>query len=249
MRADSMRLRRPDDTTRVSGRSVLAVLGLWVGSAVVLATAGWFLTSAMTGVDSETPTLVAVFLVYLLLPVSALIVYRWQGVRDRLAVRPAAGRWFRTAILVWLVILAACGIVYFALGFASGSAIGAWLDVIRDATDMSRFATATPLDWALIVIRALILAGVAEELLFRGILYGWLRGYLPAWAVILITSVAFALEHGFYPILLPLGLFFGLGLGWLRERSGSILPGLVVHVLTDALFFIIALAAAAGMGT
>jgi membrane protease YdiL (CAAX protease family) len=234
-----------EDSTSVTGRSVLAVLGLWIASAAILATAGWYVTSSLAGKHSEAPTLVAVLLVYLLLPLAALVVYRWRGVCDRLAVRPASRRWFGVAVLVWLATLAVCAIVYFGIGAVTGNATGAGIDVIRDVTDMSRFAAATPLDWALIVTRALILVGFGEELLFRGILYSWLRPRLPAWAVILITAAAFALEHGYYPILLPLALLLGVALGWLREKSGSILPGLLVHILTDTLFFVLALVAAA----
>ncbi len=225
----------------VSGRSVLAVLGLWIVGAAVLATAGWYLASTLLGPDSETPTLVAIFTVYLLLPLAALVVYRGVGVHDRLAVRPPAGRWFGIAILVWATTVAACAIIYFAIGAATGNPTGALLNVIQDATDMSRFATATPLDWALIVVRAVILAGIGEELLFRGILYGWLRGHLPATPVILITAAAFALEHAYYPILIPVGLLLGLALGWIREKSGSILPGLLAHIMTDALFLALAI--------
>jgi hypothetical protein len=39
--------------------------------------------------------------------------------------------------------------------------------------------TATPLVRALIVVRLAFLTGTAEELFFRGALYGWLRGGCP----------------------------------------------------------------------
>jgi membrane protease YdiL (CAAX protease family) len=105
---------------------------------------------------------------------------------------------------------------------------------------MARIPHADGFDWFLIVVRALLLAGLAEELFFRGVLYGWLRRRLPAWATILVTSAVFMLEH-LYAIVFPPAFFAGIGLGWLRERSGSVLPGFVVHVLTDTLLFVIAL--------
>jgi hypothetical protein len=45
-------------TLAVSGRSVLAVLGLWIGSAAILATAGYLTAASLTN-DAETPTLTA----------------------------------------------------------------------------------------------------------------------------------------------------------------------------------------------
>jgi membrane protease YdiL (CAAX protease family) len=225
-----------------TGRSVLAFLGVWVGGAAVLAAGGWFAASAAL-TDTEAPTLLAVGLVYLWLPLTALIVYRPSGVRSQLAVRAVNPRAYGLAFLAWLAVLACSAIVYLCLGAATGDVVGPGLDVVRRATDLARFPDATALDWALIVPRALLLAGVAEELLFRGVLFGWFARHLPIWAAILVTAVLFAAEHGYYPVLLPLGLIFGLAAGWLRARTASILPGLAIHILTDALLFALALIA------
>ena len=224
----------------VSGRSVLAFLGLWIASTAVLGGAGFFAATSRTN-DAEAPTLAAVFLAYLALPLAALAVYQPRGLRDRLAVRAIGRRGIGLGALAFLVTATAGTAAYLLVGLAAGSATGPGLAVVRDATDLARFGTATPLDWALIVPRALILAGIAEELLFRGILYGWLRQHLAAGPTILITAGLFALEHGYYPVLLPVGLLFGLVAGWLRHRTGSILPGLVAHMLTDTLLFGLAL--------
>jgi membrane protease YdiL (CAAX protease family) len=228
-----------------TGRSVLAFLGVWVGGSAVLASGGWYAAHGVLGADSEAPTLLAVALVYLWLPLAALIVYRPAGVRNRLAVRAVDRRTYGLALLAWLAAVAGSVIVYLCLGVAIGDAVGPGLDVVRRATDMARFPTATPLDWALIVPRALLLAGVSEELLFRGVLFGWLTRHLPVWACTVATAALFAGGHGYFPVLLPLGLLFGLVAGWLRARTGSVLPTMVVHILTDALMFVLALIASA----
>ena len=87
-----------------------------------------------------------------------------------------------------------------------------------------------------VLVSLVLLAGLAplvEELIFRGLLYGWIAGRWgtrPAW---LISSVVFAAAH-FEPahvvLVLPLGLLFG----WLRQRTDSILPSLSAHVLNNA---------------
>lgn len=224
----------------VGGRHALATLGLWLGSAAVLGSAGYAAAGAALPADAEARTLVAVFAAYLTLPLAALVINRPSGLRDRLAVRPAGGRAYGTAVLIWLVALLVTAGLYLIFGVAAGDPAAPFLSVIHDATDYSRFPGATGLDWTLIVPRALLLAGVTEELLFRGILLGWLRARLPWWPAALISAALFAVFH-YYVALIPLTLIFGIGLAWLREHTQSILPGLLVHILTDSLLFALAL--------
>jgi membrane protease YdiL (CAAX protease family) len=226
------------------GRRVLGFFGAWLGGGAVLATAGWFAANAATH-DGEAPTLVAVALAYLSVLLAVLAVYRPAGMRDELGVWTADGRAFGEALLAWLVALASAGAVYLGVGAATGSPLEPLVDVLRRSTDMARFPHATALDWALIVPRALLLAAVAEELLFRGVLFSWLTKHVPIWAAIVVTAALFAVEHGYYPVLLPIALLFGLALGWLRARTGSIVPGVAIHVLTDGLLLGLALAATA----
>jgi hypothetical protein len=49
-------------------------------------------------------------------------------------------------------------------------------------------------------------------------------------AAIPLSAAAFAAIHGF-PAVLPLAFALGLGFGWVRERSGSVLPAIIVHAL------------------
>lgn len=107
--------------------------------------------------------------------------------------------------------------------------------LIHNGTDIARFPTATPLDVGLILIRVFLLAGLAEELIYRGLLFSWLRGRLPATATVLITSLVFGLQH-YYPNLILLAAFYGLALGWVRARTHSIGNTVIMHILADTLF-------------
>ncbi|SKA27537.1 CAAX protease self-immunity [Enhydrobacter aerosaccus] len=78
-----------------------------------------------------------------------------------------------------------------------------------------------------------LLAPVVEELIFRGLLYGWIAGRwgtIPAW---LVSSIAFAIAH-YEPahilLVLPLGLLFG----YLRRRTDSLLPSTVAHIVNNS---------------
>lgn len=66
-----------------------------------------------------------------------------------------------------------------------------------------------------------------EELTFRGLGFTLLMRFGPVLAVA-GTAFAFALAHGLIAGLLPL-IVFGLGIGWLRLRTGSVYPGMILH--------------------
>ncbi len=78
-----------------------------------------------------------------------------------------------------------------------------------------------------------VVAPVVEELTFRGVGQSLLR-FLGRWPAILLVGVAFGLAHGLVEALLVL-VPFGIALAWLRDRTRSVLPGMVVHGLFNAL--------------
>lgn len=84
------------------------------------------------------------------------------------------------------------------------------------------------------------LAPLAEELVFRGLLYGWLAGRWSNLVAFVVSSLAFAAAHTepvHILLVLPLGFWFG----WLRWRTGSLIPTIVAHMINNS----IAVAAAA----
>ena len=74
-----------------------------------------------------------------------------------------------------------------------------------------------------------VIAPFVEELTFRGAGQSLLRflGRVPS---ILLVGVAFGLAHGLVEALLVL-VPFGIALAWLRDRTGSVLPGMLVHAI------------------
>lgn len=77
-----------------------------------------------------------------------------------------------------------------------------------------------------------LLAPLVEELVFRGLLYGWVESRWNSMAALVVSSLAFAAAH-YEPahilLVLPLGFLFG----WLRRRTNSLLPSLVSHVVNN----------------
>ena len=85
-----------------------------------------------------------------------------------------------------------------------------------------------------------VIAPVAEEFLFRGYIFGALRGWAGLWGAALITGALFGAIHldpdrqvGF---LVPLAVF-GFVLCIVRERTGSLLPCIALHSINNALAF------------
>lgn len=88
------------------------------------------------------------------------------------------------------------------------------------------------------VVLFAVVAPIVEELTFRGLGQS-LLAFLGQWPSILLVGLAFGLAHGLVEALLVL-VPFGIALAWLRSRTDSVYPGMVVH----ALFNGVALAAA-----
>ncbi len=100
-------------------------------------------------------------------------------------------------------------------------------------------STGGALEIALVFFAGSVVAPIVEEAFFRGVLYSAFRTRMDVWPSVLVTSSVFALIHplpgGFLPI-------FALAcvLALLRERSGSILPGIVCHAVYNAVVLLIA---------
>lgn len=161
-----------------------------------------------------------------------------------LALRRSAAGQVGSAFALLTAACAAGLAVSMAFSPLSGGPVATLEAIIRAGSDESRMPTATPLVWALIVVRIVALAGVAEELLFRGAFHGWLRRRLPAPAAITATTALFALEHSYYPVLIPLVVAAGLVLGWVRHHTHTTTVAIPMHIAVDLALFIAAVALA-----
>jgi membrane protease YdiL (CAAX protease family) len=145
---------------------------------------------------------------------------------DLLALRAprGVGRALRIAALVIVTILAVEYVVT-ALPF----------------TDPGQEQGLTPTEWepaharafAANVVLFCVIAPFVEESLFRGVGQSLLRERFGAVPAIVLTGLAFGAWHGLLYALLIL-VPFGWGLAYLRERTDSTLPGMLVHGLFNA---------------
>jgi len=127
--------------------------------------------------------------------------------------------------------------------------------VLGGLLSMALFFSPTAFSAEALVFQATV-PGIEEEIVFRGVLLALLNGayggrknmnFLGAqfgWGLILV-SVMFGLCHSlnidmgrgiqFNPMVFGMTGFGGFVFGWLRERTGSVWPGVICHNLSNTL--------------
>jgi membrane protease YdiL (CAAX protease family) len=86
--------------------------------------------------------------------------------------------------------------------------------------------------FAAFCVVVVVIAPIVEELLFRGVGYGLLErfGQYPA---IVLVGLSFALVHGLIAGFAVIAVF-GAGLAYLRAKTDSIYPGMLLHASFNA---------------
>ncbi len=84
------------------------------------------------------------------------------------------------------------------------------------------------------------LAGIGEEVLFRGFLMSWLESFAGHWIALGLSSVAFGLVHAVTWVYTIFAAMAGLFFGWLYDATGerNLLVPIISHSLYDFLAFI-----------
>jgi len=96
-----------------------------------------------------------------------------------------------------------------------------------------------PLEVSYLVVGIAIIAPLEEEVMFRGYLFSLLEKRAGTNPAIIVTAWLFALFHFSFVTFIPI-FFMGLWMGYLRKRSGSILPSLIFHSANNLLAIAIA---------
>lgn len=161
----------------------------------------------------------------LLLPFASLasgflvaLVIAWAGPYGRVGLRQARPRFFAEAVLVAAV----------SVGIANLYVMGLEALMPDMESGMESLTERLGLVMSLFVIA--VTPAVLEEIIFRGMLQGRLMALFGRFVGFFVTAAAFAIVHG-QPAVLPIHLSLGLYLGWLRERSDSLLPCMLMHFL------------------
>jgi membrane protease YdiL (CAAX protease family) len=222
----------------VSGRRLLALLGLWavlagvsIGPTILalrLPLAAWTaahgaLAGAVLLVEAYATLLVALLLAF----------GGTAGLRDRLGFRFTSFGDLFVALGVWLLALITGGVVAALLTPITGMPPSNAVRILRLSSD--------PLFVGLVLPTICLLAPACEELLFRGAVFGWLRLRLPVLPAAALSAALFAGAH-LLPALFPELFIFGLAAAWIYQRSGSTLNSFAMHASQNTLATIAAYA-------
>jgi len=176
--------------------------------------------------------MVVVFLIgqnVVLVAIVWLVAVAYRGVSwRRLGFVPAAGSWYRRVVPVAIFLQVIVILTNVVISQVAGKPF---------ENPQIPLIMPDPEDWGVMIgmfIATAIFAPVAEELTLRSVLYGWLRKHLSPIVAGIISATAFAALHGSL-VLLPGTFLVGLALAWTYERSGSILPCILVHGCFNAI--------------
>lgn len=92
-------------------------------------------------------------------------------------------------------------------------------------------------DFIWLILAGAIAAPFAEEFLFRGLFYRYLRAQRALWVAILVSSIVFAVAH-FIPVLIPVLVVFGIAEALVAERYDSLYPAIALHALNNGALFV-----------
>lgn len=174
------------------------------------------------------PDLVAISLleVYAGVLVGVVAVFGWRRMRTQLGLRFTGAGHILLALGAWVVSIVVGTVVTAALAPLMGQPTNNAKEILSVGSD--------PLFLALIAFTVCLLGPLVEELVFRGMLLGWLSRRLPGAVAIVISALVFAGLH-FIPTLLPFLFILGITTGLIRWYTGSTLNSLVVHVCQNTL--------------
>lgn len=110
-----------------------------------------------------------------------------------------------------------------------------WFDASQ-AQDVGYDNLASLLDRIVAFIALVIVAPIAEEIIFRGWLYGKLRARLPLIPAILLVSLLFGFMHGQWNV--GVNVFaMSIILCLQREVTGTIYSGILLHMIKNGIAF------------
>lgn len=144
--------------------------------------------------------------------------------------RPGREIWWFPA-LMWLGYMSVTILAAVALRFIPGIDVEQPQDVGFDGISL-------PYEYLLAFVALVVLPPIAEELLFRGYLFGRLRERLNFWWTTAIVSVAFGLVHLQWNVGVDTAIL-SVFLCYLREHTGTVWASIVLHAIKNGLAYIL----------
>ena len=225
------------DKTWISWLIIITFLTFWW---VVLMTGSLaiYLVLYLVGISEGLAISVSGLLVYIILiPLTLLFIYV-DGSLDRIKEMLRFGSVKRTLILI-LAIPIVVTIIGWILTIIYSVV---WIGIFGEPsinTDMGTDWESSSIDIALLFLSVAIVTPIVEELMFRGYILDAINRKHSDWTAIIWSSILFGLLHflggAFY---IGSALIGGIIYGWIRVRTGSLLPSIACHMVWNMLALI-----------
>jgi membrane protease YdiL (CAAX protease family) len=129
-------------------------------------------------------------------------------------------------------------VIYFIASIVISALVSVLIPFDQKQVQDIGFSNPQGLELVMVFVAIVILAPLAEELLFRGFIFQGIRRRLPFWPTAIIVSALFGLVH--FQFNVGLDVFaLSLVLCWLRERTGSLWPGILLHSAKNLVAFLL----------
>ncbi len=204
------------------------------------------LVANLIGADTSLLASLAVYLLNIMCFAGAayFLGVRRQGLTwAEFGLRPFPLRWLGLGLLaaVGVLPLRACA------ALVAQVTLGGGLDQLQPRMDLIMPAGDLGLNLVLTVLGAGVLAPMAEELYFRGLLHRWFWARFPAqpWLRITLSAALFGLGHFDSVGVVASSFFLGALCAWVYERTRSLWLSIAVHAVNNSLAVLLVYAALA----
>ena len=224
--------------TWVSWLIILTFLIFW-WVALIIGSLAIFLALYLVGISEGLAISVSSLLIYIILIPLTLLFIHVDGSLDRIKEMLRFGSVKRTLILI-LAIPIVVTIIGWILTIIYAVV---WIGIFGEPsinTDMGTDWESSSIDIALLFLSVAIVTPIVEELMFRGYILDAINRKHSDWTAIIWSSILFGLLHfwggAFY---IGLTLIGGLIYGWIRVRTGSLLPSIAGHIMWNMLALVV----------
>ena len=225
------------DKTWVSWLIILTFLIFW-WVALIIGSLAIFLALYLVGISEGLAISVSSLLIYIILiPLTLLFIYV-DGSLDRIKEMLRFGSVKRTLILILAIPIVITIIVWILTIIYTVLWIGIFGEPSIN-TDLGTYWESSSIDIALLFLSVAIVTPIVEELMFRGYILDAINRKHSDWTAIIWSSILFGLLHflggSFY---IGSALIGGIIYGWIRVRTGSLLPSIACHMMWNMLALI-----------
>lgn len=219
------------------------LIPIWVGvsfftSQMIVLALAWlllFLKISLASIDTTLINTIETFLIYI---ITLALVIGLPWLINKSQTTPSEIGLDRLPKWIEIFITPAGLIIYFILSailiaIASNFIPGFNIDQVQDIpfSNLSQ-----QYEYLLAFVSLVVLVPFAEEILFRGYLFGKLKKYIPVWVAVILTSVIFGILHNNLNVAIDV-FALSIVLCVMRQITGSIWPSILLHMAKNGIAF------------